>query len=320
MKNYGSTKRILITGGAGFLGSHLAKSLLLEGHEVICLDNLTTGKLANLTSLSSSDRFKFIECDVINLPDLKIDEIYNLACPASPPKYQLDPIQTLNTCYLGVKKCLELAMRNDAKIVQASTSEIYGDPAQHPQAEGYWGNVNPIGPRSCYDEGKRIGETLCLEYHRKYKIQTRVARIFNTYGPFMDKNDGRVISNFINQALTHQNLTVYGDGSQTRSFCYVSDLIEGLKLLMEHEERDFQPINLGNPSEHTVYEIAKKILTLTGSSSTIQYCPLPGDDPKIRQPNISLASNALGWFPKVSLTEGLNDTIRYFISKINQAK
>ena len=310
-------KNILITGGAGFLGANLARNLLDEGNRVICLDNLSTGRIKNVTSLSSLDNFSFIEGDVCNLPDIEVDEIYNLACPASPPKYQLDPIKTLDTCYTGVKNCLELALKHKAKVLQASTSEVYGDPKQHPQTEDYWGNVNPIGSRSCYDEGKRIGETLCLEYHRKYALQTRAARIFNTYGPLMDKYDGRVVSNFINQALTGSNITIYGNGSQTRSFCYVSDLVRGLQSLMEYEPLDFQPINIGNPSEYTVYEIAQKVIQLTGSSSKIEYLPLPEDDPQIRKPNIDLAINYLNWNPKISLMKGLNDTIKYFRSELD---
>lgn len=309
---YESRKRILITGGAGFLGSHLVDRLLEAGHEVICVDNLFTGTKRNLDHLHNNPRFEFIRHDVTFPLYVEVDEIYNLACPASPIHYQHDPVQTTKTSVHGAINMLGLAKRLRCPILQASTSEVYGDPAVHPQTEGYWGNVNPIGIRSCYDESKRCAETLFFDYYRQYRVDIKVARIFNTYGPRMHPGDGRVISNFIVQALKGKPITIYGDGSQTRSFCYVDDLIDGLIRLME-SPRDFTgPVNLGNPNEFTIHELAKLILSLTGSKSDIIQAALPSDDPKQRSPDVSLARHRLAWSPKVELQDGLRQTIEYF--------
>jgi len=305
-------KRILVTGGAGFLGSHLIERLLKEGHEVLCLDNFYTGSKDNLLSFSQSPYFECLRHDVCSSLQAEVDEIYNFACPASPLHYQADPIQTLKTSVLGALNLLELAKRLRCKIFQASTSEVYGDPHCHPQQESYWGNVNPIGIRSCYDEGKRCAETLFFDYHRQHHVPVKVARIFNTYGPRMHPKDGRVVSNFIVQALRGQPITLYGDGSQTRSFCYVDDLIEVILRLMNAPVSLIGPINIGNPTEYRVLDLAQAVLRLTGSRSTIHFKPLPADDPKQRRPDITLARTHLAWEPKVSLEEGLKATIAYF--------
>jgi UDP-glucuronate decarboxylase len=302
----------LVTGGAGFLGSHLCERLLELGRDVLCVDNLFTGTKQNVLHLLDNPYFELMRHDITFPLYVEVDEIYNLACPASPIHYQFDPVQTTKTCVHGAINMLGLAKRVKARILQASTSEVYGDPSVHPQTEVYWGNVNPIGPRSCYDEGKRCAETLFFDYHRQHGLAIRVARIFNTYGPRMHPNDGRVVSNFIVQALRDQPITVYGDGSQTRSFCYVSDLIEGLIALMEAPDSVTGPVNLGNPSENTILEIAELILAKTGSRSEIAFKPLPADDPKQRQPDISLAKNELGWQPSVPPDSGLDRTIEYF--------
>tara|TARA_Y100001970_G_C14254663_1_gene874357 strand:- start:1088 stop:2032 length:945 start_codon:yes stop_codon:yes gene_type:complete len=304
-------KTILVTGAAGFLGSHLCQTLLEKGFKVIGIDNLSSGSLLNLETISNLQEFKFIQHDITDRIDIECNEIYNLACPASPVQYQNSPIETLKTNVIGVYNLLELAIENKAKIFQASTSEVYGDPLEHPQRESYWGNVNPIGIRSCYDEGKRCAETLFFDYQRKHKIEVRVARIFNTYGPKMLSNDGRVVSNFIVQALENKPLTVYGEGSQTRSFCFVDDLISGFVLLMDHENFT-GPVNLGNPVEFTMIELAEKILEITGSNSRIKFEELPSDDPKMRKPDIDLAIDKLNWSPTISLEEGLKQTIKYF--------
>ncbi len=305
-------KKILVTGGAGFLGSHLCERLLDLGHEVICLDDFSTGSEENISHLSSHPNFSFLEHDVCRILFLDIDEIYNLACPASPAQYQKEPIRTLKTSVMGALNMLELAKKNRAKILQASTSEIYGDPLIHPQEESYWGNVNPIGIRSCYDEGKRCAETLFVDYHRKYQLPVKIARIFNTYGPRMHPKDGRAVSNFFVQAVQNLPLTLYGDGKQTRSFCYVSDMIEGLISLMESENSIMGPINLGNPCECTINLLADHILRITQSRSSITYSPLPKDDPKQRKPDIEKARKNLRWEPQVSLEEGLKKTAHYF--------
>ena len=308
--------RILITGGAGFIGSHLCDALIQRGDEVICLDNLFTGSKKNIEHLLNNSHFKFVERDIIEsdiLEEKKIDQIYNLACPASPIHYQQNPIRTIKANTVGVINVLGLARKHDARILQASTSEVYGDPTEHPQKESYFGNVNTIGPRACYDEGKRVAETLFFDYHRQHKLQIRVARIFNTYGPRMAHDDGRVISNFIVQALSGKPLTIYGEGKQTRSFCYVDDMIRGLMALMEHDE--IGPINLGNPQEITVLGIAKKILDLTKSSSEIIFEKLPQDDPQQRCPDITFAKEKLNWSPKISLDEGLHKVIHFFSDK-----
>jgi UDP-glucuronate decarboxylase len=305
-------KRILITGGAGFLGSHLCKKLLASGHEVICVDNFFTGSKRNIRILSDNPNFELIRHDVTFPLFIEVDEIYNLACPASPVHYQYDPVQTTKTSVHGAINMLGLAKRIKAKIFQASTSEVYGDPTVHPQPEDYWGNVNPIGYRSCYDEGKRCAETLFFDYYRQHNLKIKVARIFNTYGPNMQPNDGRVVSNFILQALTDQPITIYGDGSQTRSFCYVDDLIDGFIGLMDSADEVTGPMNLGNPGEFTVKELAENIIEMTGSKSKLEYLPLPEDDPKQRQPDISLAKSTLNWEPKVKLRDGLKQTIQYF--------
>ena len=309
---YESRKRILVTGGAGFLGSHLCDRLLEQGHEVLCADNLFTGTKRNLDHLHNHSRFEFIRHDVTLPLYVEVDEIYNLACPASPVHYQHDPVQTTKTSVHGAINLLGLAKRLRCKIFQASTSEVYGDPKVHPQTEDYWGHVNPIGPRSCYDEGKRCAETLFFDYRRQHSLEIKVARIFNTYGPRMHPNDGRVVSNFIVLALRGDPITLYGDGGQTRSFCYVSDLIEGLIALMEAPDEVTGPVNLGNPTEMTIRELAEKIIAMTGSKSELEKHPLPGDDPMQRCPDIGLAKSALGWEPRVALDDGLEKTIRYF--------
>jgi UDP-glucuronate decarboxylase len=303
--------RILVTGGAGFLGSHLCERLLREGNEVICLDNLFTGRKRNIAHLLGNPNFEWVRHDVTEPFRFEVDQIYNLACPASPPHYQHNPIKTIKTSVLGAIHCLGLAKRLGARVFQASTSEVYGDPEVHPQPESYKGSVNPIGIRACYDEGKRCAETLFFDYHRQNHVDIRVVRIFNTYGSRMLPDDGRVVSNFIVQALKGQDLTIYGDGTQTRSFCYVDDLIEGFVLLMNHPSLT-GPVNIGNPGEFTMLELAEMVLQKTGSSSKIVYLPLPGDDPKQRQPDITLASAELGWQPRVTLDVGLDATISYF--------
>ncbi len=303
--------RILVTGGAGFIGSHLCERLLREGHDVLCLDNFFTGRKANVAGLLANPRFELLRHDVTQPILLEVDHIYNLACPASPVHYQYNPVKTIKTSVLGAIHMLGLAKRVRARILQASTSEVYGDPLVHPQPESYWGNVNPIGIRSCYDEGKRVAETLMMDYHRQNKVDVRIIRIFNTYGPRMALEDGRVVSNFVAQALRGEDLTVFGDGSQTRSFCYVDDLVEGMVRLMNREGVT-GPVNVGNPTETSVLEFAKRILEYTGSRSRIVHRPLPSDDPKQRQPDITLARELLGWEPKVSLEAGLRKTIEYF--------
>lgn len=305
-------KRILVTGGAGFLGSHLSERLLQEGHEVLCVDNLFTGNRENIRHLLDHPRFEFMRHDICFPLHVEVDEIYNFACPASPLHYQSDPIQTIKTSVLGALNLLGLANRLKCKIFQASTSEVYGDPHVHPQKEDYWGNVNPIGLRSCYDEGKRCAETLFFDYMRKNHVPIKVARIFNTYGPRMHPNDGRVVSNFIVQALQHQPLTLYGEGNQTRSFCYVDDLIDVVIRFMNSPPSIIGPINIGNPTEFRVIDLAHEVIRLTGSRSTIVHHPLPSDDPKQRRPDISQARKFFGWEPQVELTEGLKATIAYF--------
>ncbi|CAB4937887.1 unannotated protein [freshwater metagenome] len=305
-------KMILVTGGAGFVGSHLCERLLEAGNNVLCVDSYRTGSRANIFHLLGRPDFEMVRHDVINPLHVEVQEIYNLACPASPQHYQYDPIQTTKTSFMGAMNMLGLAKRTGAKILQASTSEIYGDPSIHPQTEDYWGNVNPIGTRSCYDEGKRVAETLFFDYHRKHAIPIKVARIFNTYGPRMHPNDGRVVSNFIVQALKGEDITIYGDGSQTRSFCYVSDLVDGLVRLMASPPETTGPINLGNPGEFSMLELAERVLSLVGSASRIVYRPLPADDPRQRQPDISIAKRDLGWAPTVALEDGLRETIAYF--------
>lgn len=311
MKNF-SGKRILITGGAGFLGSHLCERLLNEGHEVLCADNFYTGRRANIAHLISNPYFEVMRHDICFPLYVEVDEIYNLACPASPIHYQFDPVQTTKTSVHGSINMLGLAKRVKAKILQASTSEVYGDPTIHPQTEVYWGNVNPIGLRSCYDEGKRCAETLFFDYHRQHKLKIKIARIFNTYGPNMHPNDGRVVSNFIIQALKGEDITVYGDGSQTRSFCYVDDLTDGLIKLMNSPDDFTGPVNLGNPVEFSILELAEIIIKMTASKSKIVFKPLPNDDPKQRQPDIALAKEKLNWHPQVDLNKGLMKTIDYF--------
>src|SRR5512136_259608 len=303
--------RILVTGGAGFIGSHLCERLLGEGHDVICLDNFFTGAKDNIIHLMDSHRFELVRHDIIQPILLEVDQVYNLACPASPVHYQYNPVKTTKTSVMGTINMLGLAKRVRARILQASTSEVYGDPEVHPQSESYWGNVNPIGIRSCYDEGKRVAETLMMDYHRQNGVDIRIARIFNTYGPRMAEHDGRVVSNSTVQALRGEDITVYGDGSQTRSFCYVSDLVEGLIRLM-NTDNFIGPVNLGNPVETSILEFAERIICLTGSASKIIHKPLPADDPRQRQPDISLARERLGWQPMVDLETGLREAIRYF--------
>ncbi len=305
-------KRILVTGGAGFVGSHLCHRLVEDGHDVLCVDNFFTGSRDNILNLIGEPHFELMRHDVTFPIYVEVDEIYNLACPASPVHYQYDPVQTTKTSVHGAINMLGLAKRTKAKILQASTSEVYGDPEVHPQTEDYRGNVNPIGPRGCYDEGKRCAETLFFDYHRQYGVNIRVARIFNTYGPRMQPDDGRVVSNFIVQALRGKPLTIYGDGSQTRSFCYVSDLVEGLVRLMDAPKEVTGPLNLGNPKEMTIRELAEQVIQMTGAKSKLEEKPLPGDDPTQRCPDIGLAKKQLGWEPAVTLEDGLEKTIRYF--------
>ncbi len=308
--------RILVTGGAGFLGSHLCDRLLAGGHDVVAIDNLFTGRKLNIEHLFKNPRFEFVRHDIIDPFKFEVDQIYNLACPASPPHYQYNPIKTIKTSVIGAINCLGLAKRTRARVFQASTSEVYGDPHVHPQPESYWGNVNPIGRRSCYDEGKRCAETLFFDYHRENKVDIRVIRIFNTYGPRMHEADGRVVSNFIVQALRGEDVTIYGDGSQTRSFCYVDDLIEGFVRFMAQTDT-VGPVNLGNPGEFTMLELAELTLKLIGGKSKIVHKPLPSDDPKQRRPDITLAKKYLGgWEPKVPLEEGLERTIAYFKTRV----
>jgi UDP-glucuronate decarboxylase len=311
-REYHARKRILVTGGAGFVGSHLCDALLAAGHEVLCADNFFTGNKANIEALLDHPYFELIRHDVTFPLYVEVDEIYNLACPASPIHYQHDPVQTLKTSVHGAINMLGLAKRLKARILQASTSEVYGDPNVHPQPEEYWGNVNPIGPRSCYDEGKRCAETLFFDYHRQFRLPIKVARIFNTYGPRMHPNDGRVVSNFIVQALRGDPITIYGDGKQTRSFCFVSDLVEGLRRLMDSPEDTTGPINLGNPGEFTMIELADAVIRLTGSASPMVFRPAPVDDPRQRQPDITKARGKLGWEPTIPLEQGLMHTIAYF--------
>ena len=312
MRGYESTKRILVTGGAGFLGSHLCDRLLGAGHDVVCADNLFTGSKRNIAHLIGNPRFEFLRHDVTFPLFVEVDEIYNLACPASPIHYQHDPVQTTKTSVHGAINMLGLAKRLRARIFQASTSEVYGDPQVHPQPESYWGHVNTIGPRSCYDEGKRCAETLFFDYHRQHALEIKVARIFNTYGPRMHPNDGRVVSNFIVQALRNQPITIYGEGQQTRSFCYVDDLIEAFVRFMATPADFPGPVNLGNPGEFTIRQLAEQVIALTGSRSKLEFRPLPADDPTQRQPDIRLAREHLGWEPGVQLQQGLQKTIAYF--------
>ncbi len=311
MRNYGN-KRVLVTGGAGFLGSHLCDRLLTEGHELLCADNFFTGTRGSIQHLLDHPAFELLRHDITFPLYVEVDEIYNLACPASPIHYQHDPVQTTKTSVMGAINMLGLAKRLRIKILQASTSEVYGDPTVHPQPETYWGNVNPIGPRSCYDEGKRCAETLFFDYHRQLNLRIKVARIFNTYGPRMHPNDGRVVSNFIVQALKGEDFTVYGDGTQTRSFCYVDDMVDGFVKLMATGDELTGPVNLGNRNEFTIRELAEAVIELTGAKSRIVFKPLPADDPKQRQPDVALAREALGWEPVVQLRDGLLRTVEYF--------
>jgi len=313
-----SRKRVLVTGGSGFIGSHLCTQLINRGCDVLCLDNLYSGEKDNISHLLDSPYFEFVRHDVTFPFYAEVDEIYNLACPASPIHYQHDPVQTTKTSVHGAINMLGLAKRTGAKILQASTSEVYGDPEIHPQTEDYWGNVNPIGIRSCYDEGKRCAETLFMDYHRQHQVKTKIVRIFNTYGPRMHPNDGRVVSNFIVQALQGDDITIYGDGSQTRSFCYVDDLVTGLMLMMESDDSVTGPINLGNPVEQTVKELSHQVVNLVGSNSKVVFKDIPQDDPKRRQPNISEAQRILRWTPTYELEAGLSQTIKYFRGKLGQ--
>jgi UDP-glucuronate decarboxylase len=312
-------KRILVTGGAGFLGSHLCERLAQEGNDIVCLDNFYTGTKENVSHLLNDPHFELIRHDIINPVYLEVDEIYNLACPASPVHYQLNPIKTIKTNVMGVINVLGIAKRAKAKILQASTSEIYGDPEVHPQTEKYWGRVNPVGIRSCYDEGKRAAECLMMDYRRQNGVNSKIARIFNTYGPRMAIKDGRVVSNFILQALQDKDITVYGNGTQTRSFCYVDDMVDGLIRMMNSNDDFYGPVNLGNPEEFTILELAQKIIKLTKSTSKISYQPLPMDDPTQRKPDISLANDKLGWSPKIDLEKGLIKTIEYFRNILKNA-
>jgi UDP-glucuronate decarboxylase len=325
MRNYNPTQRVLVTGGAGFLGSHLIDALLERGHEVVCVDNMFTGTKRNIDHLHDHRNFEFVRHDITFPLYIEVDQIYNLACPASPVHYQHDPVQTTKTSVHGAINVLGLAKRLRARIFQASTSEVYGDPSVHPQPETYWGNVNPIGIRSCYDEGKRCAETLFFDYYRQHKLDIRVARIFNTYGPRMHPNDGRVISNFIVQALRGRDITLYGDGSQTRSFCYVDDLVDAIIRFMEHSGDQSAsaypgPLNIGNPTEFTIRQLAEKVIGITGSKSRIVFGPLPSDDPLQRQPDISRARNLLAWEPNVQLDEGLTRTVAYFNELLKTAE
>jgi UDP-glucuronate decarboxylase len=315
-RRYSSRKRVLVTGGAGFLGSHLCDRLIADGHEVLCADNFYTGDKANIAHLLKNERFELLRHDVTFPLFVEVDEIYNLACPASPIHYQHDPVQTTKTSVHGAINMLGLAKRLKVKILQASTSEVYGDPSVHPQTEDYWGNVNPIGPRSCYDEGKRCAETLFFDYHRQLGLKIKVARIFNTYGPRMHIADGRVVSNFIVQALRGEAITLYGDGEQTRSFCYVHDLIEGLVRLMDSPDEVTGPINIGNPVEFSMARLAALVIAATGSKSEVSYAPLPADDPRQRRPDITKARDILGWEPKVPLEDGLQRTIEEFRGRV----
>lgn len=308
--------RILVTGGAGFIGSHLCERLVAEGHDVICLDNFFTGRRENVFHLLDNRRFELLRHDVIEPVLLEVEQIYNLACPASPIHYQYNPVKTVKTSVMGMINMLGLAKRVRARILQASTSEVYGDPEIHPQPEAYWGNVNPIGIRSCYDEGKRIAETLMMDYHRQNKVDTRIARIFNTYGPRMMENDGRVVSNFVVQSLRGEEMTIYGEGQQTRSFCFVDDLVEGLIRLMNTDDIH-DPVNLGNPGEFTIKELAEEVARICGTGARIKYCPLPQDDPKQRKPDITRAQQLLDWTPTVPLRDGLELTVAYFAQRIN---
>ena len=311
-------RSILVTGGAGFLGSHLCERLLEHGDNVVCLDNFFTGRKENILHLIGNPRFELIRHDIVDPISLEVDQIFNLACPASPVAYQYNPIKTIKTSTVGVVNVLGLAKRCKARILHASTSEVYGDPAIHPQREDYWGNVNPIGPRSCYDEGKRVAESLCVNYHQEHNLEVRLIRIFNTYGPRMDPNDGRVISNFITQALRGEALTIYGDGTQTRSFCYVDDLIHGMMLLMD-KDTEVGPVNIGNPSEFTMLELAEEVLkAIPESHSAIEHRPLPQDDPKQRCPDISKAKTLLGWSPSVDLRTGLGKTVAYYREELSR--
>lgn len=312
------TKRILVTGGAGFIGSHLCEALLKTGAEVLCVDNFFTGARGNVSHLLDNKSFELLRHDVTIPLFVEVDQVYNLACPASPVHYQFDPVQTTKTSVHGAINMLGLAKRTKARILQASTSEVYGDPDVHPQQEDYWGNVNPIGPRSCYDEGKRCAETLFFDYYRQHQLDIKVARIFNTYGPRMHPNDGRVVSNFIVQALKGEDITLYGDGSQTRSFCYVDDLVRGLMALMDSPEGTTGPINLGNPGEFTIKQLAEQVIELTGSSSKLTHMPLPQDDPRKRKPDITRAHEQLGWQPEIALRDGLTKTIAYFDALLKQ--
>jgi UDP-glucuronate decarboxylase len=317
MRHYDSIKRVLVTGGAGFLGSHLCERLLADGHDVLCVDNYFTGRRANIAHLLDNPNFEVMRHDITFPLYVEVDEIFNLACPAAPIHYQFDPVQTTKVSVHGAINVLGLAKRTKAKIFQASTSEVYGDPLVHPQREDYWGNVNPIGTRSCYDEGKRCAETLFFDYHRQYGTRIKVARIFNTYGPRMHVNDGRVVSNFAIQALRGEDITLYGDGTQTRSFCYVDDLIEGIVRLMNAPSEVTGPLNLGNPVEFTIRQLAEMVIDLAGAKSKLVYRDLPSDDPKQRQPDITLAKERLAWEPKVALREGLVKTIAYFEEVLN---
>lgn len=307
-------KRILVTGGAGFIGNHLCRRLLNEGNYVICLDNFFTGLKRHIEDMLDNPNFELIEHDIVEPVDIEVDQIYNMACPASPPHYQYDPVKTMKTSVLGIINMLELAKKYKATLLHASTSEVYGNPLVHPQQESYWGNVNPIGIRSCYDEGKRAAETLMMDYHRQYGVDIRIIRIFNTYGPNMDPKDGRVVSNCIVQAINGEDITIYGDGSQTRSFCYVSDLVAGAIKMMNNDKGFIGPVNLGNPSERTVLNLAEIVLEMTGSKSKITYKDLPSDDPVKRKPDITKAQEILGWKPEVDIKDGLAKTIEYFKS------